>query len=51
MDADEIIVTASGTLCRPVCEVDGVAVGGKDTELVGILREKIIGDFIAKTNV
>ena len=51
MEADEIIVTASGTLCRPVCEVDGVAVGGKDTELVDILRERIIGDFISKTSI
>ena len=51
MDADEIIVTASGTLCRPACEVDGIAVGGKDAELVSLLREKIIDDFIAKTNI
>ena len=51
MDADEIIVTASGTLCRPVCEIDGKSVGGKASELVNILRENIINDFINATNI
>ena len=51
MDADEIIVTASGTLCRPVCEIDGKMVGGKAVELVNALRESIIDDFLSATSV
>lgn len=49
MGADEIIVTASGTLCRPICEVDGVCVGGKAPELLKKLQDALLGDFMAKT--
>lgn len=49
MGADEIIVTASGTLCRPICEVDGVRVGGKAPELLKKLQDSLLGDFMAKT--
>ena len=49
MAADEIIVTASGTLCRPICEVDGVRVGGKAPELLKKLQDALLGDFMAKT--
>lgn len=49
MGADEIIVTASGTLCRPICEVDGVSVGGKAPELLKKLQDALMGDFMAKT--
>ena len=49
MGADEIIVTASGTLCRPICEVDGVRVGGKAPELLKKLQDALLGDFMAKT--
>ena len=49
MEADEIIVTSSGTICRPVCEVDGIAVGGKNPALLETLRSALLRDFMEKT--
>ncbi len=49
MQADEIIVTASGTLCRPVGEIDGKAVGGKAPDLLNKLRDAVVKDFMEKT--
>lgn len=49
MEADEIIVTASGTLCRPVGEIDGVPVGGKAPAILNRLRDAVVGDFMEKT--
>ena len=51
MRADEVIVTASGTLCRPVSEIDGVSVGGKAPLLLKKLQDALLGDFMAKTKV
>jgi len=48
-DAAEVIVTASGSLCRPVCEIDGKAVGGHAPELLEKLRSALIRDFMEKT--
>ncbi len=49
MEADEIIVTSSGTICRPVCEVDGIPVGGKNPDLLERLRSSLLEDFRKKT--
>ena len=49
MAADEIIVTSSGTLCRPVCEVDGIKVGGKSPKLLKKLQDALMKDFMDKT--
>ncbi len=49
MNAAEIIVTSSGTLCRPVEKIDGVAVGGKAPELLCKLRDALTQDFLDKT--
>lgn len=49
MKADEIIVTASGTLCRPVGEIDGIPVGGKAPALLNRLRDALVKDFMDKT--
>jgi D-alanine transaminase len=49
MNADEIIVTASGTLCRPACEIDGVTVGMRAQDIVSSLRDGVIADFMAAT--
>ena len=49
IEADEIIVTASGTLCRPVGEIDGIPVGGKAPILLKTLQDALLGDFMAKT--
>ena len=50
MAADEIIVTASGTLCRPAEMIDGVRVGGKAPELLKLLQDHLMNDYIEKTN-
>lgn len=49
MAADEVIVTSSGTLCRPVCLVDGVSVGGKAPQLLKKLQDALMKDFMEKT--
>ena len=49
LGAAEIIVTASGTLCRPVGIIDGKAVGGRAPELLERLRAAVIADFMEKT--
>lgn len=50
MEAAEVIVTSSGTLCRPACEIDGVKVGGGAPEILKKLQDAILADFIEKTN-
>ena len=50
MVAREIIVTASGTLCRPACEIDGHAVGGRAQEILKALQDRLMGDFISFTD-
>jgi D-alanine transaminase len=49
MNADEVIVTASSMLCRPVKTVDGVSVGGKAPELLKKLQDALVKDFMDKT--
>lgn len=40
MEADEVLVTSSSKLIVPACEIDGVSVGGKATEIVKLLQEE-----------
>lgn len=47
--AKEVIVTASGALCRPVSSIDGKEVGGKANEMLCKLRTKVIDKFLQKT--
>ena len=47
--AAEVIVTSSGTLCKPVGEIDGIPVGGKSPALLNQLRDALIADFMEKT--
>ncbi|MBQ9783457.1 MAG: aminotransferase class IV [Clostridia bacterium] len=49
LQAAEVIVTSSGTLCRPVGEIDGQPVGGKAPELLNKLRDALVQDFMEKT--
>ena len=49
MEADEVIVTSSGTLCRPVCSVDGKPVGGRAPELLRRLQDELMRDYLEKT--
>lgn len=47
--AAEILVTSSGTLCRPVGSVDGIAVGGRAHDTVKQLQTALMNDFLSKT--
>ncbi|MGO3297722.1 MAG: hypothetical protein ACTILJ_02900 [Pseudolactococcus laudensis] len=49
--ADEIIVSSSGALCAPVSEIDGRAVGGRDSERLQQLQTKIYQDFFKETDI
>ncbi len=49
MTAAEVIVTSSGTLCRPVGEIDGTPVGGKAPETLKQLQTALVNDFMEKT--
>ena len=50
MAAAEIIVTSSGTLCRPIREIDGVPVGGKAPETLKRLQDALTEDFLRACN-
>ena len=49
--ADEILVTSSGTLCRPIRELDGKPVGGKNSALLKRLQDTLYKDFMEKTEI
>lgn len=46
-EADEIIVSSSGSLCLRVGELDGKPVGGKDTELITKLQKALLDEALA----
>jgi D-alanine transaminase len=48
-DADEVIVSSSGSFCMGVDEIDGKKVGGKAPELLRRLQDALTADFIEKT--
>jgi D-alanine transaminase len=48
-DADEVIITSSGSLCVPVSHVDGKPVGGKDPATLRKLQTAVIEEFEAAT--
>ena len=49
--AKEVIVTASGALCRPVSEIDGKAVGARSKDILDSLRDFVVNDFLSKTQI
>ena len=49
MSAAEVVVTSSGTLCRPVSTVDGKRVGGRAPELLKKLQDALMADYLEKT--
>ena len=49
--AKEIIVTASGALCRPVSTIDGKKVGGNAKDILDSLRDFVINEFLSQTQV
>lgn len=48
-DADEAIVSSSGSFCLGVDEIDGRAVGGKAPELLKRLQDALVADFMEET--
>ena len=50
MNADEVIVSSSGSFCLSASHIDGKAVGGKSPEILAALRKELVEDFISETN-
>lgn len=49
MDADEVILTSSGSFCIPFGQIDGKAVGGRDTTTLHRLQEALVKDYLDAT--
>ena len=49
MDADEIIVSSSGSFCLAAATVEGKPVGGKAPEILEILRRDLVADWMQAT--
>jgi D-alanine transaminase len=49
MNADEIIVSSSGSLCLAAEEIDGKKVGGKAPELLKALQDEVLREFNEET--
>lgn len=49
MEADEVIVSASGYLCTPAGEIDGKAVGGRGGEMLKKLQDYVLEDYLRAT--
>ncbi|MDE5654589.1 MAG: aminotransferase class IV, partial [Clostridia bacterium] len=48
-NADEVIITSSGSLCLQVGKVDGKEVGGKAEEMIKKLQSYLLDEFIKAT--
>ncbi|MCI1956523.1 MAG: aminotransferase class IV [Oscillospiraceae bacterium] len=51
MDADEVVIHSSGTLCNAVTEIDGKPVGGKAPKLLKRLQDAVVKEFEDYTKV
>ena len=51
LDADEVIVSSSGSFCLQAREIDKKEVGGKAPELLRTIQDAMVRDFIEKTSV
>lgn len=49
--AEEVIVTSSSNLCLHACEIDGKPVGGKQPEMMELLRKSLLDEFLEETSV
>lgn len=49
MNADELIITSSGTLCNRITEVDKIPVGGKADELFHKFQDAAWDEFMVYT--
>ena len=50
MEADEVIVSASGSLCLAAETIDGKPVGGRAPEMLKALQDYLLADFLRATN-
>jgi branched-subunit amino acid aminotransferase/4-amino-4-deoxychorismate lyase len=50
MNADEVIVSSSGSLCLAAEIIDGKPVGGKAPELLKALQDEVLREFMEETN-
>ena len=50
-NADEIIVSSSGSLCLACEELDGKPCGGKAPELLKAIQDEVLREFMEETNV
>lgn len=48
-NAEEVIVTSSSNLCLHACEIDGRPVGGKQPEMMELLRKSLLDEYIEAT--
>ena len=51
MDADEVIVSSSGSLCMQAVEIDGKPVGGKAPEILNAIQDAYIEKIKKETTV
>ncbi len=51
MNADEVVLTSSGSFCIQVTEVDGKKVGGKNPTMLKALQNALLEDFMRETSV
>jgi D-alanine transaminase len=49
MDADEIIISSSGSFCIPVYQIDSKKVGGKDNQTLNRLQTEVYNKFLKAT--
>lgn len=49
MNADEVIVSSSGSFCLSATHIDGKPVGGKAPHILEVLRHELISDFESST--
>lgn len=50
MDADEVIVSSSGSFCLAATEIDGKPVGGRAPELLKALQDALVDQYITETD-
>lgn len=49
LDADEVIVSSSGSFCLQALQIDKRPVGGKASELLKSIQDAMVADFMSKT--
>ncbi len=49
MEADEVMLSSSGSFCIPFCEIDRKAVGGRDRATLKKLQNALMADYLEAT--